>query len=112
MAKNKKIEITSKILITLYEGHLPIAWGHLEPEGGKTWLGLAVAEGHCKKGNATIIMKALCDYADKGGWELWLTCHEKWLSEACGKFGFKTMETIGHCTYMKRVKKGSEAERS
>ncbi len=45
MKKDKKIEIASKILATLYEGHLPIAWGHLEPEGGKTWLGIAVAPG-------------------------------------------------------------------
>ena len=38
------IVITPKINLTLYKGHLPIAWGHLEPEGGKTWLGVAVAD--------------------------------------------------------------------
>lgn len=93
------IEITPRILATVYEEHLLVAWGHLEPENGKTWLGVSVAEGYTKKGNGSKIVKALCEYADRGGWELWLTCKpslQKWY----GKFGF-----IPLGKYMKRSKK-------
>jgi hypothetical protein len=72
----RRIEIiTRKIVVVLYKGHLPIGWGHLDPEGGRTWLSVSVAHGHTNLGKGSLIVKALCECADKGGWDLWLTCH-------------------------------------
>ncbi len=98
MSNDKKLttEITSKILITLYKGHLPIAWGHLDPENGKTWLGVSVAEGYTHQGNGTRIVSGACDFADKGGWDLHLTCNQE-LDKWYKKFGF-----VRNGDYMKR----------
>ncbi len=108
-----KIEITSKIKATLYEGYLPIAWGHLDPEGGKTWLGVAVAYTYEHKGYGTRIVKVLCEYADKGGWELWLTCPDN-LVEWYRKFGFElTCQRINnHEEMVRKVSKERRAEKA
>ena len=80
---------------------MPIAWGHLDPEGGRTWLGVAVAHGYTKKGYGTIIVKTLCEYADKAGWELVLTC-KKELTGWYNKFGFVELGEINGKDYCYR----------
>ena len=40
------IQTTPRITIVIYSGHLPVAVGHLDPEGGKTWLGVSVVSGN------------------------------------------------------------------
>ena len=100
MKKPDKIVITQRILITLYRGHLPIAWGHLEPEGGKTWLAVSVAEGYGKQNNGNVIVKNLCSYADNAGWDLWLTCKPE-LRDWYEKFGFE-VECFKKVFYMYR----------
>lgn len=88
-------------MAVLYQGHLPVAWGHLEPANGKTWLGVSVTKGYTGQGNGAKVVFALCKCADKGKWELWLTCHHQWLREWYNKFGFKQ---IKNSIYMRREK--------
>lgn len=99
--KTLKIEITRKIKATLYKGHLPVATGHLDPEDGKTWLGVAVTHGYTKQGHGTQVVKSLCDYADIGGWELWLSCSDELISWYV-KFGFKFMYK-DKMNYLRRI---------
>lgn len=80
---------------------MPIGWGHLDPEGGKTWLGVAVADGYAKKGYGSLIVKCLCEYADVAGWELYLTC-KKELTKWYEKFGFEKRGKINGKDYCYR----------
>ena len=93
MRVRKKLSfyITPRINLTLYKGHLPVGWGHLDPQDGKTWLGVAVAQGYAKKGYGSMIVKKLCEYADNAGWNLHLTC-KKELTKWYQKFEFIYIE--------------------
>lgn len=50
-----------------------VGYGHLDPEGGKTWLGICIAEGWTGSGRGSAMMKALLEFADRGGILLNLT---------------------------------------
>ena len=97
------VTITPRIAITLYKGHLPIAWGHLDPGEGKTWLGVSVAYGYTRQGNGSRIVKRLCKFADNAGWELWLTC-DKDIKNWYQRYGFRVMY-IKNVVYMRRARK-------
>lgn len=83
-----KLAITPRITVTLYKGHLIVASGHLDPEGGRTWLGVSVTDGHARKGYGTEIVKTLCDFADNAGWTVHLSCSNE-LRSWYERFGFK-----------------------
>lgn len=54
-------------LIGVSEEGYPIAYGHLDPEGTKVWLGICVAESCCGKGLGKQMMNALLEEAQKLG---------------------------------------------
>jgi RimJ/RimL family protein N-acetyltransferase len=56
-------------IVTLigYNDGEPVAYGHLDPENGKTWLGVCVRETSCGKGLGTRMMDALIDEAKAQG---------------------------------------------
>jgi GNAT superfamily N-acetyltransferase len=80
---------------------MPIAWGHLDPEGNRTWLGVAVAHGYTRQGYGSTIVKLLCEYADEGGWGLYLTCNKE-LTNWYEKFGFFKYEGLNGKDYCYR----------
>jgi RimJ/RimL family protein N-acetyltransferase len=58
--------INNHIITTLvYKNNTPIAYGHLDKDGEKVWLGVCVSEKHKKKGFGNLIMKELITYANK-----------------------------------------------
>jgi ribosomal protein S18 acetylase RimI-like enzyme len=63
----RPIEILDNHKLTLlgFVGDKPIGYGHLDDEGGKTWLGIALIEGYTGKGFGKKIMDYLLTYADE-----------------------------------------------
>lgn len=53
------------LTILLLEDDLPIGYGHLDKDDEIIWLGIAVSDNHISKGNGTIIMNYLMDFAKK-----------------------------------------------
>ncbi|CAA6829950.1 MAG: Unknown protein [uncultured Aureispira sp.] len=54
-----------KLTLLAFLGKKPIGYGHLDYEGGKTWLGIAMIEGYTGKGFGKKIMDYLLTYADE-----------------------------------------------
>jgi RimJ/RimL family protein N-acetyltransferase len=63
---NRPIDIIDNHLVTyiLMFSEKPVAYGHLDPEGNKVWLGVCVAEGHRGHGYGKRMMNALITYAN------------------------------------------------
>jgi ribosomal protein S18 acetylase RimI-like enzyme len=62
----RPFEIISNHLVTLllYEGAIPIGYGHLDNEQDKVWLGVAVADAYVAQGLGKILVKSLIQKAD------------------------------------------------
>lgn len=54
-----------KLTLLAFMGEKPIGYGHLDYEGGRTWLGIAMIEGYTGKGFGKKIMDYLLTYADE-----------------------------------------------
>lgn len=54
-----------KLTLLAFIGEKPIGYGHLDYEGGRTWLGIAMIEGYTGKGFGKKIMDYLLTYADE-----------------------------------------------
>lgn len=50
-------------LLGFDEYHVPVAYGHLDQEDGKVWLGICVADGQRGKGYGNFMMQELMDVA-------------------------------------------------
>lgn len=59
--EKRPIDIIENHLVTLIlaDENIPVAYGHLDPENGKTWLGIAVADDFRGKGIGMQMMKIL-----------------------------------------------------
>ena len=103
----EQLHISSKIRAYFYIGNLPVSYGHIDFGNGRAWLGVCTAEGYTKKGYGSRVVKALCEHADNGGLELWLTC-KKELINWYKRFGFEeTRETSKSGTHF--MKRGNHA---
>jgi len=67
--QTRPTSVISGHLVTLVgvEGADVIAYGHLDPEGGKTWLGVCVSEEWRGKGKGREIVSSLLEFGDRGG---------------------------------------------
>jgi len=54
-----------KLTLLAFMDQKPVGYGHLDYEGGKTWLGIAMIEGYTGKGFGKKIMDYLLTYADE-----------------------------------------------
>ena len=54
-----------KLTLLMYDKNIPIGYGHLEPEGGKTWLGICVIDSATGKGVGNKIMEELISFGNK-----------------------------------------------
>jgi ribosomal protein S18 acetylase RimI-like enzyme len=91
-------------IVTLigYEDGEPVAYGHLDPENGKTWLGLCVRETSCGKGLGTRMMDALMMEAkNKGIDKIDLTVYEEnaVARRMYEKYGFVLREKRGNVMF-------------
>jgi GNAT superfamily N-acetyltransferase len=66
-AKRPLTVITNHLttLLGFDEHHFPVAYGHLDQENGRVWLGICVAEGHQNKGFGHQMMRKLLQSANK-----------------------------------------------
>ena len=64
------------LTILAYEDKKPVAYGHLEKEDNKIWLGICVAEKNQGQGFGKKIMAELLDFADKNFLEVTLSVKE------------------------------------
>lgn len=64
---NRDIKCINNHIVTtlLYKNDTPIAYGHLDKDGEKVWLGICVSEKHKKMGFGNLIMKELIMQANK-----------------------------------------------
>lgn len=62
---NRPLAVVRQHLCTwlILEDDVPVAYGHLDPEGGTTWLGIAVQEKHQGRGFGLRMMRLLMDAA-------------------------------------------------
>lgn len=63
-------EIITQHLVTLVgilENGETVAYAHLDPDDGKVWLGICVAEAHCGKGFGETMISTLLEEANKLG---------------------------------------------
>ena len=51
------------VTILIYNDTTPVAYGHLDPDGEKVWLGVCVSEKYRKKGYGKLIMRELITHA-------------------------------------------------
>ena len=75
---SRPVEVIEGHLVTLIgreEGKI-VAYGHLDPEGGKTWLGACIIEGWRGKGLGRQMVDSLLGIADEGGITITLTVDE------------------------------------
>ncbi len=65
--EKRELSIISNHLLTilLFLNDKPIAYGHLEKEGNKTWLGIMVAESEKGKGYGKFVMSHLISFCKK-----------------------------------------------
>lgn len=66
----RPLEVVDRHLCTwlwLDEEDEPVAYGHLDPENGTTWLGIAVQQAHRGKGFGSLMMTLLLDAARGAG---------------------------------------------
>lgn len=63
----RPVEVVNSHLATflLIENEQPVAYGHLEDEGGCVWLGICVLPDYYGKGYGKLMMRALVDNAKK-----------------------------------------------
>jgi GNAT superfamily N-acetyltransferase len=63
---NRPIDCINNHLLTilLVENGIPIAYGHLDKEEDKVWLGICVSEEYTGQSKGKIIMEYLLNYAD------------------------------------------------
>ncbi|MBD3636688.1 MAG: GNAT family N-acetyltransferase [Crocinitomicaceae bacterium] len=85
----------------------PVAYGHLDPEDGIVWLGIAVAQSHKGHGYGNLMMQALVEAARTSNIaEIYLTVdHENETAQYLyEKFGFKVEEDReNHKKYKLRI---------
>jgi len=106
---SRPVEKIGEHLVTLVgtDGNKVVAYGHLDPEGGKTWLGVCIIEGWRGKGLGRQIVSALLKVADEGGITITLTVDEdnqagKHLYES---FGFRLACQSGRTLFYERSPK-------
>lgn len=88
-------------LVGIDEDGKPVSYGHLDPEDGKTWLGICVAEGERGRGHGTDMMNALLKKARS---TLWLSVdHDNGIARRMyERFGFVIQDRKGNvCFYTK-----------
>jgi GNAT superfamily N-acetyltransferase len=109
--RTRPTSIISNHLITLVgkEGNDVVAYGHLDPDGGKTWLGVCVADEWKGEGRGTAIVAALLEEADKNGIDVSLTVDEgnARARSIYERLGFKNARCISTTVlYYERSKRG------
>ena len=62
---SRPVSVVREHLVSLlaFDGDVPVAYGHLEPEDGIVWLGVCVMEGCIGRGYGFSMMEALLDEA-------------------------------------------------
>ena len=62
---NRPLSVVRTHLVSFlgYEGQVPVAYGHLDPEGERIWLGICVAEPYRGKGYGRLMLKSLIEEA-------------------------------------------------
>lgn len=102
--------VISNHLVTLVgtEDGVPVAYGHLDPESGCTWLGVCVAEKWVGAGKGAEVMSALLEFADAGGILVSLTVDEDNLRarKLYEKFGFIFKQQVLKTVYYERASHG------
>jgi len=97
-------------LITLIgtEDGIPIAYGHLDPENGCTWLGVCVAEKWLGMRKGAEIVCLLLEFADAGGILVSLTVDEDNLRarKLYERYGFVFKRQVLKTVYYERVPHG------
>jgi len=65
--RNRSLESIKNHLHTcvLLKKNTPVGYGHLDPENGKVWLGMAIGDSHRGGGLGKILLKHLIDEAKK-----------------------------------------------
>jgi len=103
--------IIANHMITLVgkEGNDVVAYGHLDHDGEKTWLGVCVADEWRGKGRGTAIVTALLEEADKSGIDVSLTVDEgnAQARRIYERLGFKNLRRVStNVLYYERSKRG------
>jgi RimJ/RimL family protein N-acetyltransferase len=97
-------------LITLVgtEGGVPVAYGHLDPENGCTWLGVCVAEKWVGTGKGAEVVSSLLGFSDAGGLLVSLTVDEDNLRarKLYEKLGFVLKRQNLKTMYYERITRG------
>jgi len=62
---SRPVSVVRNHLVSLlvFEGDLPVAYGHLDPEDGIVWLGICVIEDYVGRGYGFSVMEVLLDEA-------------------------------------------------
>lgn len=107
----RNLEVINNHLLTvvLLNNDCPIGYGHLDKEGDKVWLGIAVAEGHHGNGYGNQIMSYLMQRAIELGLdEIFLSVDKSNTNAIClyRKFEFIEADNVGEeILIMKRFNK-------
>lgn len=86
----------------------PVGYGHLDYEGGRTWLGIALIEGYTGKGFGKKIMDYLLTYADESNLpEIYLSVDKENIAAVSlyNKLNFEVVKELNSAVIlMKRLK--------
>ena len=92
-------------LLAYLDGN-PVGYGHLDTEGNKTWLGIAIIDSMTGKGLGKKIMTYLTNHADSQQLEeihLSVDTINKGAIHLYQKFGFSIITEKNHILFMKRT---------
>lgn len=98
--RNADVLANHLITLVVIENDFPCAYGHLDKENEKIWLGIAVAEAYQGKGIGKLVMQELSKEIQSQGLSEVFLAVDKVNSRAIKlykMFGFRLMET--HNTY-------------
>lgn len=106
---NRNYDVISNHLVTylLYgDSGFPIGYGHLEFEGDKHWLGIAISEKFKGCGFGTLMMRNLIEFAkEKKVLSIYLTVDNENISaiKLYEKFGFQKINHLNESIKMMRL---------